>query len=136
MLYAEKAPGSTWMKPKEASNGLSIKWAKWYYTCCVRWISANFSAMFVRKSTSSLFISSFSYSFYIFRLMYPHTPPTFGFSRICLNILNKASPSGLSPTSSKTAYFGLSSLQKPLKNQLWDDNLPLFLYLTHMNKFI
>ena len=68
--------------------------------------------------------------------MYPQTPPTFWFFLIYLYILCRASASGLRPTSNNTAYLGLSYRQKPLKNQLWDDNFPLFLYLTHKNRFI
>lgn len=55
---------------------------------------------------------------------------------MCLYILYSACPSGFRPTSSSTEYLGLNSLQKPLKNQLCDDNLPLFLYLTQRNRFI
>ena len=45
---------------------------------------------------------------------------------------------GLSPVSNKIAYFGLriSLWQNPLKNQLWEESFPLFLYLTHKNRFI
>ncbi len=45
---------------------------------------------------------------------------------------------GLSPVSRRIANLGLRIYlwQKPLKNQLWDDSFPLFLYLTHKNKFI
>jgi hypothetical protein len=45
---------------------------------------------------------------------------------------------GRSPTSNKIVYLGLRIYlwQNPLKNQLWDESLPLFLYLTHIKRFI
>lgn len=68
--------------------------------------------------------------------MYPHTPPTLAFWAMWLYIFHNASPSGTKPTSSKTANSGLSYWQNPLKNQLWDDSLPRFLYFVTKNRFI
>lgn len=68
--------------------------------------------------------------------MYPQTPPTFGLSFMCLYIWYKDSGAGVRPTSNNIVYLGFNSLQKPLKNQLCDDNLPEFLYLTQKNRFI
>lgn len=88
------------------------------------------------QSICSSFTSSFSSSLSILSPIYPQTPPTFSFRYMYWHILNRASLSGVKPTSNRTEYVGFSSWQNPLKNQLWEDSFPLFLYLVIMNKFI
>jgi hypothetical protein len=46
VLYAENAPGRTWINLNKASKGLSIKCAKWYYTCWALWISTRCNVSF------------------------------------------------------------------------------------------
>lgn len=129
MLQPEKDPGTTCMNLKRASKDFSRKQSQWVYICCALWISKNVFRQLVRQSTSYSFTIYQSATCSSTSLRQPQTPPTFGLTIMCLYILKMESLQGFTPTSSRKEKRGLSSWQKPLKNQLCELSLPASLYL-------
>jgi hypothetical protein len=68
--------------------------------------------------------------------MYPQTPPHFGLDFMWLYMRKRAVLYTERPTSSKMEYSHMIYRHRPLKNQLWEESFPLFLYFVMKSRFI